>query len=189
MKLRRSTPVRSVAVEAQTDYHKYRNRLADDFNHRCGYCGDKDAPRTQYYEIDHFVPKALDKTRITDYSNLVYACRSCNNAKRDKWPTGDVSIPNNGREGWGDPCRPEYDQQFTRSDLGKIIPVTELGHWMFENLKLWKKQHEILWMYEELDSLSNEFEVLYTSGRIKECHKDMFIRLLLTQKGLLKKLY
>lgn len=189
MKLRDKLPVRSTDVPAQKDYKNYRGPLATDFNHRCGYCGDKDEPRSEHFEIDHFVPQKLDGTKVADYNNLVYACRSCNNSKRAKWPTGDINVPNDGIRGWIDPCSKDYDLQFTRSDLGKIIPITALGQWMHDNLKLWKKQHEILWMYEQLEQISLEFESLFHSNGIQECHKDMFIEILLAQKKVLKNLY
>ena len=71
----------------------------------------------------------LTTIKDTDYSNLVYSCRSCNNAKRKKWPTGKEHIHNDG----------------------KIIPVTPLGKWMYDELKLHKRQHQILWNIEQLD--------------------------------------
>ena len=85
------------------------------------------------------------------YSNLVYSCRSCNNAKRKKWPTGKEHIHNDGNQGWIDPCCDEYDKQFEREENGKIIPVTPLGKWMYDELKLHKRQHQILWNIEQLD--------------------------------------
>ena len=38
----------------------------------------------------------------TEYSNLVYSCRSCNNSKRAKWPTGDENVHNDGEQGFID---------------------------------------------------------------------------------------
>lgn len=189
MKIRNILPVRSIDVPVQRDYRKYRNQLAADFNNCCGYCGDMDKPRAEHFEIDHFVPQKMDSSMSTTYSNLVYACHSCNNAKRAKWPTGDINSPNDGLQGWIDPCDGDYECQFFRNDLGKIIPVTPLGVWMYDNLNLWKKQHEILWMYEQLELLSMDFEKLFDVGRIKENHKDMFIKILLAQKKILSSLY
>ena len=141
MKLRAKTPERSSGVVKQNDYDKYRNQLATDFNHRCGYCDDKDSPRMASFEIDHFVPQKVDQNRVLDYTNLVYACKSCNNAKSNKWPTGDKNISNDGCVGWIDPCDKDYDALFGRDENGKIYPVTtKLGNWMYENLKLWKRK-------------------------------------------------
>lgn len=177
MKLREKKPIRSKNVAKQADYHAYRDQLAEDFNHRCGYCDDKDLPRAASYEIDHFVPKSLDVSRKTDYNNLVYACKSCNRAKWNKWPTKNKDIHNDGRVGWIDPCSTDYDAQFERRNDGKIQPITELGCWMYENLKLWKKQHEILWNCERLEDNINKLENLNIKGMLPEQQKDSLIQL------------
>ena len=71
--------------------------------------------------------------------------------KEKKWPTGKEHIHNDGNQGWIDPCCDEYDKQFEREENGKIIPVTPLGKWMYDELKLHKRQHQILWNIEQLD--------------------------------------
>lgn len=177
MKLREKTPVRKTDIAHKKDYNAYREQLASDFNHRCGYCDDRDVPRAASFEIDHFVPQTIDSSKVTDYANLVYACKSCNNAKRDKWPTGDKNIPNNGKVGWIDPCSKDYDAQFERLEDGKIHPLTELGTWMYDNLKLWKKQHEILWNSERLKVNIEKFDVLFSQGSLPDEQKDSLIRL------------
>lgn len=177
MKFRENTPVRKAVVAQEKDYHSYREQLASDYNHRCGYCDDRDAPRAASFEIDHFVPRKVDGSRATDYSNLVYACRSCNNAKRGKWPSGNKSIPNNGKEGWVDPCSKSYENQFERMDDGKIHPLTELGVWMYDNLKLWKRQHEILWNLEKLEGNIKKLDSLFSQGALADEDKDSLIRL------------
>lgn len=177
MKLREKTPTRTVGVAHQNDFHAYRNQLKTDFNCRCGYCDDRDTPRAYSFEIDHFVPQTVDDTKVTEYSNLVYACKSCNNAKSNKWPTGDKTRPNDEKVGWVDPCSQDYDSQFERGEDGKIHPVTELGGWMYENLKLWKKQHEILWNCERLESNIDKLEALFDKSSIPEEKKDALIDL------------
>lgn len=189
MKLREKTPVRTTEVEHQADYHAYREQLKEDFNCRCGYCDDRDVPRSASFEIDHFVPQKIDSTKETDYNNLVYACKSCNNAKRAKWPTGDKTRPNDGKKGWIDPCFKAYDAQFERSDDGRILPKTELGSWMYENLKLWKKQHEILWNYEKLEKNINELAALLDANKLPAEQKDNLILLYQKQCRILNSLY
>lgn len=188
-KFRDKTPQRRPDIEEQKDYKQYRSNLIIDFDGHCGYCGDRDWPRREYFEIDHFVPKEkMVNLKETDYSNLVYACRSCNNSKRAKWPTGDESKPNNGKIGWIDPCNKEYDAQFERAETGEIIAKTELGKWMYENLKLWKKQHEILWNYEQLEIITTEIEKEYQNCNDKNLLKE-FINVMLAQKKFLSRLY
>lgn len=177
MKLREKTPTRKSDVAHQKDYHAYRDQLASDFNHRCGYCDDRDAPRAASFEIDHFVPQTVDSDKITDYANLVYACKSCNNAKRAKWPTNDKALPNNGKEGWIDPCLKDYEAQFERLEDGRIHPLTEIGIWMYDNLKLWKKQHEILWNVERLEVNYNQLRALHKQGLLPDELKDSLFQL------------
>jgi uncharacterized protein (TIGR02646 family) len=148
MTFRKLHPKRSQNVPHKNNYRDYRLQLREDFGHRCGYCNDIDLPRVDRYEIDHFVPVSLDESKKTDYSNLVYACKSCNNSKSDKWPTNNPALSNNGTIGWIDPCTEDYANQFDRDKYGAIIPKTDIGKWMYENLKLWKSQHSYLWCIE-----------------------------------------
>lgn len=155
---REQTPVRSTDVEVQKCYQSYRSRLATDFFHRCGYCNVRDIYSKMSFEIDHFVPKGYDKDiRDNDYSNLVYSCRSCNNAKRRKWPTKDPKVYNDGHVGWVDPCSVDYENHLGRDDDGYIIPLTEVGKWMHENLKLGQSKHQVLWNIEQLEVLTEQF--------------------------------
>ena len=142
---RRENPV------SKTSYTDYKSELRVDFNERCGYCGDHDFFRQTYYEIDHFVPRKKLKTiSLNTYSNLVYTCRSCNNAKRAKWPTGDENVHNNGKEGFVDPCAPEYASHFHRGKDGGIIADTELGQWMWSALNFGNPSHRFIWNLEEI---------------------------------------
>ena len=148
--MREKTPTRTVGVAHQNDFHAYRNQLKTDFNCRCGYCDDRDTPRAYSFEIDHFVPKTLASEREHDYSNLVYSCRTCNNSKRAKWPTRDVTKPNDGKEGWIDPCEIDYAVQFDRLSDGSIKSKTELGAWMWKALTLGNPIHRLKWSLEML---------------------------------------
>lgn len=147
---RKTTPVRRKDVPAVAKYNDYKLLLREDFHERCGYCGDHDFFRDTYYEIDHFVPQKVDSERERDYKNLVYSCRTCNNTKRKKWPTGDKTRPNDGIVGFVDPCDPAYCQQFERLSDGSIQAVTPLGQWMWVNLALGNPNHRIKWLLEQL---------------------------------------
>lgn len=142
---RRENPI------SKTSYTDYKPELREDFNERCGYCGDHDFFRQTYYEIDHFVPrKNLKNISLNTYSNLVYACRSCNNAKRAKWPTSDENVHNNGKVGFVDPCASGYASQFHRGKDGVIISDTELGKWMWSALNFGNPAHRVIWNLEEI---------------------------------------
>ena len=154
---RQQTPVRSTGVPKLEPYGKYKPQLRLDFHERCGYCGDHDFFRETYYEVDHFVPKDFLKTiSLTEYSNLVYSCRLCNNHKRKKWPTRDETVHNDGIQGFIDPCDLSYPAQFERMTDGSIYAKTTLGCWMWSALNLGHPAHRLKWKIEKLKVLLDE---------------------------------
>ncbi len=158
---RKITPSRRSTVPTVKNHNEYRPLLREDFHQRCGYCGDHDFFRDTYYEIDHFVPKKyLVEISSTEYSNLVYSCRSCNNFKRAKWPTKNESIHNDGRQGFIDPCNNSYSFQFERMKDGSIQPKTQLGSWMWSALNMGNPAHRIKWNLEQLKLLIEELDKL-----------------------------
>lgn len=158
---REHTPKRRPINSVVAKYGDHRSDLRIDYKNRCGYCNDIESYRITWFEIDHFVPKEYLKTLTeTDYSNLVYACRSCNNAKRAKWPTKDEKIHNQNDTGFIDPCDDTYNNQFTRLNDGRILPETNLGNWIYNSLKFYKPQHEIIWNIELLDALIDEINAV-----------------------------
>ena len=161
MDFRNKTPKRRANHKTETDYHKYKDDLRKDFNYRCGYCDDHDFFRSTDYQIDHFVPKTQLKTiNLTDYSNLVYSCRSCNRHKWNKWPTGIESISNDGQKGFIDPCDSEYDKQFSRNKRGEIVPITPLGVWMWKALNLGNPAHSLVWKLEKIHKKITELQTI-----------------------------
>lgn len=159
--LRTIIPERRAIVREVGHHSAHRVDLRLDFKQRCGYCNDWDYYKTTFYEIDHFVPEYVLKTiSNTAYSNLVYACRSCNNAKRAKWPSGDELISIVGDEGFIDPCDQVYDKQLERDDDGNIIALTRIGKWMYVALKLSNPQHRLIHQLEQLDNAITELENL-----------------------------
>jgi hypothetical protein len=148
-------------VPAKNSYRDHKPDLKIDFQSRCGYCNSIDEWRIAYYEIDHFIPEdILTIKSLSDYSNLVYACRSCNNAKRKKWPTKNENIPNQNDEGFIDPCDDNYNANFSRKETGEIEYLTPLGKWMYYALKFHKPQHKIIWNLDRLREMNNEIEKL-----------------------------
>lgn len=159
IRFRTATPKRRNINRKVNKYSDYRDDLKKDFLNRCGYCGNANTWRVTWFEIDHFVPiKHLKTIKVTDYSNLVYACRSCNNSKRAHWPTENEKIHNAKNKGFIDPCEKSYENQFERDTEGRIFYKSSLGKWMYFKLKLHKPQHEIIWKIEELDKLIEECE-------------------------------
>lgn len=157
-------PERRNITTKVTSYSAHRPDLIIDFKSRCGYCNDIHTYRIASFEIDHFIPRIRNKKpflsikKDTDYTNLVYACKSCNNSKRNKWPTNDEKIPNKDDKGFIDPCDADYDKQFIRLPNGQIKAITKLGDWIYKELKLDKPQHEIIYNLELLDLIIDQLE-------------------------------
>jgi len=166
MSFRQQTPKRRLITNIVAHYSDHRNDLHIDFKGRCGYCNDIHTWRVASFEIDHFIPRMKDKKPFltikteTDYSNLVYSCKSCNNSKSNKWPSNDQNIHNQNNEGFIDPCEDEYNDQFTRLNNGQIRPTTALGNWIYNALKLHKPQHEVIWSIEQATELITEAKEL-----------------------------
>ena len=175
---RKKTPKRRSVTGTVWHYSVHREILQKDFDHRCGYCDSHDSFRHAHYEIDHFIPKKTlkevfpipeeYKIKEQEYSNLVYSCQSCNNAKGDQWPIESIDIHHKNDIGFIDPCNSKYDDQFKRDQNGEIKYKTELGKWMYKALKLWKPEHSIRWHLDELDQVLDEIEMLMPSKDSKE---------------------
>lgn len=77
--------VRRHGPEGYQDYESYRDWLRDEFTFRCVYSLHREQwyNRGGTFHVDHFVPLAADPDGRLAYSNLVYACGTCNEAKRD----------------------------------------------------------------------------------------------------------
>src|SRR5690606_29200701 len=128
--VRSTRPARS-EVAAQVRYSLYRVDLRRDFVNACGYCGDSDERIDRIaFHIDHFAPKALFPDLELTYENLVYACRFCNISKSDHWIGKDAAVPNDGNQGFIDPCSDEYENHLKRLPTGQIVGKTELGNYM-----------------------------------------------------------
>ncbi len=156
---RKITPARRESVPVYKTHNEYKPLLREDFHQRCGYCGDHEFFRDTYYEVDHFVPKkSLVNISPTEYSNLVYSCRSCNNSKRAKWPTGDENIHNDGKQGFIDPCDDAYAAQFERLADGSIHSITDLGDWMWSALNFGNPAHRVRWKLEEIKIMLKELD-------------------------------
>lgn len=156
LRIHRQIPVRR-EVAARTRYTLYRDDLRQDFVQACGYCGDDDerADRATFH-IDHFAPQKRFPDLTLVYANLVYACRFCNVSKSDEWTGDDPTIPNNGSEGFVDPCSEDYDVHLGRESGGRIIAKTNLGTYIVRQLNLNLIRHELLWRARKTRALRDE---------------------------------
>ena len=182
---RNHTPKRRNITKVVGSHRDHKADLQTDFVKRCGYCNSPDTWKIAYYEIDHFIPFKRNKKVFltikapTDYSNLVYSCRSCNNAKRNKWPTNDENVCYVNNEGFIDPCDDDYLNHFERKNTGEINYKTALGEWMYYALKLHKPQHQVIWQLEQLEPIINEIKAFTNLVDIPENLKDFIIAMLI----------
>lgn len=165
VKFRDATPKkRIVAYEQDSTYKKYRKILKEDFHGRCGYCDSPYGIVKKDYHIDHFVPQFIINKfpthvrLLNDYTNLVYACPSCNRSKSDKWPSGHPDKPILNEEGFVNPCDEQYDSLFFRDNSGAIHKNgdSKTSEYIYKELKLYLKKHQIVWKIEELITLSKK---------------------------------
>jgi len=182
-------PSRRTGIEAKSAYGKYRKELREDFHQSCGYCDDSDLRTDRIaFHIDHFAPKKQFPELERLYDNLVYACRYCNIPKSNHWVGDDANQPNDGSEGFVDPCNAEYDAHLGREPSGRIFGKTDLGRYIVKRLKLGLLRHELLWQARQARSLRAEIEPLLVRYREADLPKGpKYIELLERFEELTKK--
>lgn len=74
-------------------YPEYRQQLRYDFFHSCAYCTltECEAQATSF-SIDHYEPRQKAPKLENDYSNLMYACTTCNTYKSDRCPPDEARL-------------------------------------------------------------------------------------------------
>jgi hypothetical protein len=171
--VRRKVPTLNPAGDNWGDH---KADLKVDFNNSCGYCDSYDGFRHTYFEVDHFIPKSVfgkeGGITKTQYDNLVYSCKFCNNHKGAKWPTQRINAHNENDQGFVDPCDARYEDHFYRTKDGGIMWRTRLGEWMCrEAFKFDERAHgiKILWNLNRLriiiDSLLIELNKLDSASK------------------------
>ena len=125
-----------------SDYHRYKNKLAEGFNHKCGYtdCSDHWFGGARTFQIDHFLPASKYPEKECDYSNLVYCCSYVNRAKWDD----DNPL-------YLDPCDNDYNDHFERDENGFICAKTANASYMVDKLHLSLARYAIMWNLDRLE--------------------------------------
>ncbi len=166
--IKKNVPVRSFHGKVWRTMKTNKKYLARDFEHRCCYCDDLDEYNGKYesYAVDHFAPKSKFKDLEFDYDNLLYCCRMCNSSKSDKWVgvTAKENIVDN--KGFIDPCMPEYYANLARKTNGEIIFLTELGKYMYYELKLYAKQHQTNYQINRLSEIKRRIDTLLKHSKL-----------------------
>ena len=165
---RNSFPERTYSGKELSDYRRYKDFLAKDFNSRCGYtdCYDFWFGGKHNFQIDHLKPKSKYPGLITKYENLVYSCSYVNRAKSD----------DDGN--YIDPVNEDYNQHFYRDELGNIFPIddSEPAKYMYIRLKLYLKRHSIIWMLDQLEQRMFKLQELIEASKNQEA-KDLLVEI------------
>lgn len=146
---RQKSPARSL-VKRKKNYREYKDELARDFNHRCGYtdCSDFWFGGQHTFQIDHLKPWSKYPALKTDYSNLVYCCSYVNRAK---W---DDDSPH-----YLDPCTVDYNDHFERDDNGYIMGKSADAKYMVKTMHLNLTRYAIIWKLDILDDIITRLKV------------------------------
>lgn len=149
-------------------HHAYKKFLVRDFDNRCGYCDGSDVWHGGYknFHIDHFAPKTKFPDLKCTYTNLIYACPSCNSAKSDTWPSSSADENIVDEKGFLNPVSDDLNEHFERDDLGNIIALTPIANDMAINLNLSLPRHGVLWMLCNLSKTIDEYEKTINSPEI-----------------------
>lgn len=145
----------------QSHYSDYKPFLKKDFCGRCAYCNLQDTSITTPFEVDHFIPRdAFKHDRMdldTDYRNLIYSCKKCNNAKRKQFK-GDIHSAHPTNELFYDPALIDYNDIFYRNHLGAIASDDDKGKNTITRLKLYRPIHILAWLCEEMYETAERLE-------------------------------
>lgn len=166
-------PVKSATGIRWKSMPANKKHLSKDFNHRCCYCGDKDEFQERYrnYQVEHFAPKSIFPFLKYNYDNLLYCCPYCNRAKSNKWPSSTPALNVVNDQGFVNPCNEEYYTHVARKSNGKIIPLTALGRYMYNEIKLYLNIHEYSYNMEKFTMLSDRIEALLNGDEISELQR------------------
>jgi len=151
-KLRSQVPYKKIDYEIRHLNADLKKILQNDFTYNCAYCNDRDtyAGGFDNYHIEHFAPRSKFAEYEFKFSNLFYSCPYCNRAKSNKWITNDPLISFNDNKGFVNPCTDEYDNHLARNDYGSIIYKTDLGRYMYVELKLYLKRHQVNFLLDKI---------------------------------------
>lgn len=106
------------------DYESFRDWLRDEFTFQCVYCLHREQwyGRPTTFHIDHFNPVALNSDGECEYPNLIYACATCNEAKKA------VILP--------DPCKLAFNNCLRIMPDGHVKALNNHGKRLEEVLRL-----------------------------------------------------
>lgn len=106
-------------------YGSYRDWLRDEFTFRCVYCLYREQwdNRGGTFHVEHFIPTAVDPSGEREYSNLLYACPTCNVAKQ-----AILGLP--------DPCQVAFHDCLRVMADGRVAALNPEGERLKQVLRL-----------------------------------------------------
>jgi uncharacterized protein (TIGR02646 family) len=126
--------IRTKSPAYANDYRRYKSFLREEFDGTCVYCrkpdrlGDLDA-----FGVDHYRPKKRFPSLATTYSNLFYACNTCNRRKGQFWPSG---IQQQNGQFVPNPCDYTMFDHLRSGAAGQVDPHSKAGEWTIDLLLL-----------------------------------------------------
>lgn len=123
-------------------------------NCACEYCGLREADIPGRLTLDHYQPSA--RGGGDSLENLVYACIWCNQRKQAYWPNHESD-----KYLWN-PRQDASTEHFLLLDDGKLSPLTEVGLFTIQRLKL---NRPSLITYRNKQRISVEKDNLLTQYR------------------------
>lgn len=138
-----------------------KKQLAKDFYCCCGYCGDSHhyLGGISNYHIDHFAPKSKFEHLKDVYGNLVYSCPYCNISKSNKWVGSSAEEWVVDNIGFIDPCAKEYSNHLGRKNDGSIYYKTQIGQYIYQELRLYLERHKIIYQLSELNETIKLYDI------------------------------
>ena len=108
-----------------SDYGSYRDWLRDEFVFRCVYCLHREQwyNRGATFHVEHFIPSSVDPEGKCEYSNLLYACATCNEAKK-----AILHLP--------DPCKVAFHDCLHMTSDGRVRALNHDGEKLIQVLRL-----------------------------------------------------
>ena len=158
-------PVRTCA-KSFSDYHNYKEYLAADFNHKCGYtdCSEMWFGGKRTFQIDHLKPRSKYPELANIYENLVYCCAYVNRAK---WDDDSAN--------YLDPCAEDFNEHFERDDCGRIVAKTRQGEYMAEHMQLSLFRYAIIWNLDRLRDRIVRLRHATANREVKELLRELCV--------------
>ncbi|MBE5933636.1 MAG: HNH endonuclease [Lachnospiraceae bacterium] len=156
-------------------YPDYLAELREDFHYICGYCGKSERVTKKGFEIDHFIPQRLAEELRDNYNNLVYSCFTCNRKKGKKWPTENINLQHNDKQGFCDPATEEFDSHLQRDESGKIISCSAVGEYMLKKaFRFDKRPTDVIWKAMKIIDMKQELRSKW--GKLTPEEKDEYMQ-------------